>query len=256
VEFERPYSVLGSEVATKLFPHGSPLGKRIMIRGTHYQVIGVFKSQGSFLGQSRDVHVTIPIGRFRRAFGSRHSLDIGVRVAEGMDLEQASEELRGYMRRVRALRPTQEDNFAVNRSQEMERLYEEVTGGLYMVIQIISAISLLIGGISIMNIMMVSVTERTREIGVRKALGARRLSVLFQFLIESLVLAFIGGLIGLGGGFLVAHVVNSVSDFPASVPVYAVLVGLGFAVAVGLVFGVYPAWRASRLDPIEALRSE
>jgi len=138
----------------------------------------------------------------------------------------------------------------------MGQLYEDVTGALYSVILVVAAISLLIGGISIMNIMMVSVTERTREIGVRKALGAKRRSILFQFLIESLVLAGLGGLVGLGGGFLVAYVVDAISPLPAAVPLQAVLLGLSFASAIGLFFGLYPAWRASRLDPIEALRYE
>ncbi len=256
VEFERPYAVLGAEVASKLFPRDDPLGKHVVIRGMRFRVIGVFKSQGSFLGQSQDVYAIIPVGRFRRSFGSRHSMEIGVKVTPGLNLEDASEELRGYMRRVRALRPVAEDDFSVNRQEMLGKFYRETTGTLYLVIVIVAAVSLLIGGISIMNIMMVSVTERTREIGVRKALGARKRTVLFQFLIESLVLSALGGLIGLGGGFAVAHVVDAVSPLPARVSLFAVVVGLVFSALVGLVFGVYPAWRASRLDPIDALRYE
>ncbi len=256
VEFERPYVVLGAEVASRLFPRGDPLGDHITIRGNRYEVIGVFKARGSFLGRSQDVHATMPVGRFRRSFGSRHSMDIGIKVAPGLDMEVASQELAGIMRRVRALRPKQPDDFSINQQEQMGKFYDDVTGELYLVIVVVAAISLLIGGISIMNIMMVSVTERTREIGIRKALGARRRSILFQFLIESLVLAGLGGLVGLGGGFMVVHVVDSVSPLPAKVFLGAVVAGLGFASAIGLFFGLYPAWRASRLDPIEALRYE
>ncbi len=256
VEFERPYAVLGAEVAENLFSQGAALEEHVSLHGMRYRVIGVLKSQGSFLGRSRDAHVTIPIGRFRRQFGSRHSMDIGVRVAAGMELEAASEELRGIMRRVRGLRPREEVDFAINRQEMLGKFYRETTGTLYLVIVIVAAVSLLIGGISIMNIMMVSVSERTREIGIRKALGARKRNVLFQFLIESLVLSGLGGLLGLGGGLLVAHVVDAVSPLPAEPSLFAVVLGLGFAASVGLFFGLYPAWRASRLDPIEALRFE
>ncbi len=253
---QRPVAVIGAEVAQQLFPRGSPLGHRININGSRYRVVGVYKAQGSFMGQSQDVHITIPIGRFKREFGLRRSMDIGVRVAPGMSMDDAAEELRGLMRRVRGLRPREEDDFSINRQQMLGQVYHEMTGTLYLVIVIVGFVSLLIGGISIMNIMMVSVTERTREIGIRKALGARRRVVLFQFLIESLVLSGMGGLLGLAAGFIVAHVVDAISPLPAKVSVFAVVVGLGFAVAVGLFFGIYPAWRASRLDPIESLRYE
>lgn len=253
---QRPVAVLGAEVAQQLFPRGSALEHQIYINGSRYRVVGVYKAKGNFMGQSQDVHITIPIGRFKREFGLRRSLDIGVRVAAGLSMDDAAEELRGIMRRVRGLRPKENDDFSINQQQMLGQVYHDMTGTLYLVIVIVAFVSLLIGGISIMNIMMVSVTERTREIGIRKALGARRRVVLFQFLIESLVLSGIGGVIGLAGGALVAHVVDAVSPLPAKVSVFAVAIGLGFAVAVGLFFGIYPAWRASRLDPIESLRYE
>ncbi|HUU03659.1 MAG TPA: ABC transporter permease [Myxococcota bacterium] len=256
IEFERPFVVLGSDVAEQLFDRGKPLGKYVLIQGMRYQVIGVLKSQGSFLGRSRDVTATIPIGRFRREFGSRHDMDIAIRVVPGVELDEAEAELQGLMRRVRGLRPQQEDNFSINQQKVLGKLYSDITGTLFMVIVIVGMISLLVGGIGIMNIMLVSVTERTREIGIRKALGARRSAVLFQFLIESLVLSGLGGLIGLGIGFLVAYIVDAVSPLPASISMTAVVGGLGFSIVVGVFFGIYPAWRASRLNPIVALRYE
>ncbi len=256
IEFERPFVVLGSDVAEQLFERSEPLGKKVLIRGMSYQVIGVLKSQGSFLGRSRDVTATVPIGRFRREFGSRHDMDIAIRVWPGVELDEAEAELHGLMRRVRGLRPQQEDNFSINQQKVLGKLYSDITGTLFMVIVIVGMISLLVGGIGIMNIMLVSVTERTREIGIRKALGARRSAVLFQFLIESLVLSGLGGLIGLGIGFLVAYVVDAVSPLPASISMTAVAGGLGFSIVVGVFFGIYPAWRASRLNPIVALRYE
>lgn len=252
----RSVAVLGAELAQQLFPRGSALGRTIYIKGSRYRVVGVYKAKGNFMGQSQDVHVTIPIGRFMREFGLRRSLDIGVRVAAGLSMDDAAEEIRGIMRRVRGLRPRENDDFSINRQEMLGQMYHDMTGTLYLVIVIVGFVSLLVGGISIMNIMMVSVTERTREIGIRKALGARRRAVLFQFLIESLVLSGIGGIIGLAGGFAVAHVVDAVSPLPAKVSLFAVIAGFGFAVAVGLFFGIYPAWRASRLDPIESLRYE
>jgi putative ABC transport system permease protein len=256
VRYERPLVVLGSELSEQLFDREDPLGKSVVIQGMRYMVIGVLKSQGSFLGRSRDVTATIPIGRFRRSFGLRHSMDIAIKVDPGIDLEEAEAELTGIMRRVRGLRPTVDNNFSVNQQKTMVELYHDITGTLFMVIIIVGAISLVVGGIGIMNIMLVSVTERTREIGVRKALGARRRTVLFQFLIESLVLSGIGGLIGLTAGFLVAYIVDAISPLPAKVSLLATIAGLGFSAIVGVFFGIYPAWRASRLDPIVALRYE
>ena len=256
VEFERPFVVLGSEVADKLFSRTDPLGKPVFIQGMRYRVIGVLKQQGSFLGRSRDVMALIPIGRFRGTFGSRHGMDIAIKVIPEVSLEEAEAELQGIMRRVRGLRPKDPDNFSINQQKVLAEMYNKITGTLFMVIIIVGMISLAVGGIGIMNIMLVSVTERTREIGIRKALGARRRTVLFQFLIECLVLSGIGGLIGLGVGFGVAYVVDAVSPLPAKVSLFSIIAGIGFSALVGISFGIYPAWRASRLDPIEALRYE
>jgi putative ABC transport system permease protein len=256
IEFERPFVVLGSEVADKLFSRTDPLGKQVLIQGMRYNVIGVLKQQGSFLGRSRDVMALIPIGRFRGTFGSRHGMDIAIKVVPEVNLEEAEAELQGIMRRVRGLRPKEPDNFSINQQKTLGEMYDKITGTLFLVIFIVGLISLAVGGIGIMNIMLVSVTERTREIGIRKALGARRKTVLFQFLIECLVLSGIGGLIGLGVGFGVAYVVDAVSPLPAEVSLFAIIAGIGFSALVGISFGIYPAWRASRLDPIEALRYE
>jgi len=256
IEFERPFVVLGSDVAEKLFTRSDPLGKQVRIQGMHYRVIGVLKQQGSFLGRSRDVKAIIPIGRFRGRFGSRHGMDIAIKVLPDVSLDEAEAELQGIMRRVRGLRPKEADNFSINQQKVLSEMYNEITGTLFMVIFIVGLISLVVGGIGIMNIMLVSVTERTREIGIRKALGAMRRTVLFQFLIECLVLSGIGGLIGLGVGFGVAYVVDAVSPLPAKVSLFSIIAGIGFSALVGVSFGIYPAWRASRLDPIVALRYE
>jgi len=256
VDLERPYVVLGPEVARQLFEREDPLGGWVLIRGTPFQVIGVLKAQGSFLGRSRDATATIPFGGFRRLFGFRHSMEIAVSIAPGMTLDDAELELGGLMRRVRGLKPAQPDDLSVNQQKQLSEMYENITGTLFLVIVVVSLISLLVGGIGIMNIMLVSVTERTREIGVRKALGARRRTVLFQFLLESLVLSGLGGVIGLAAGTGVAYVVDAVTPLPAVVSTAAAVAGLGFSAVVGLFFGLYPAWRASRLDPIAALRYE
>jgi putative ABC transport system permease protein len=256
IEFERPFVVLGSEVADKLFSQTVPLGKPVLIQGMRYRVIGVLKQQGSFLGRNRDIMALIPIGRFRGTFGSRHGMDIAIRVVSEIGLDEAEAELQGIMRRVRGLRPKDPDNFSINQQKVLTEMYGKITGTLFMVIIIVGMISLAVGGIGIMNIMLVSVTERTREIGIRKALGARRRTVLFQFLIECLVLSGIGGLIGLGIGFGVAYVVDAISPLPAKVSLASIIAGIGFSTFIGISFGLYPAWRASRLDPIEALRYE
>jgi putative ABC transport system permease protein len=256
VEYGRPEVVLGADVSRRLFGKSDPLLKSVILGGDKYTVIGILKPMGNFLGHNQDAMAIIPISCFDRSFGSERGLMVGVKVKEGLELEEAKEELRGAVRKVRNLRPMESDDFAINEQKMLDDIYRKMTGNLYLVFIGVSLISLVVGGIGIMNIMLVSVTERTREIGIRKALGARRRTVLLQFLIESLMLSSLGGCCGVALGFLVAYVVDAITPLPASPSLFAVFSGLCFSSLVGVAFGIYPAYRASRLDPIVALRYE
>ena len=256
IEFKRPFVVLGSEVADKLFSREDPLGKPVKIQGVRFWVIGVLKQQGSFLGRNRDIMAIIPIGRFRGTFGSRHGMDIAIKVVPEVSLEEAEAELLGIMRRVRGLRPKDPDNFSINQQKVLAEMYNKITGTLFMVIIIVGMISLAVGGIGIMNIMLVSVTERTREIGIRMALGARPRDILWQFLLEALVLSGVGGLVGILLGLGGAGAVARFSQLPVEVTPASVLIAFLFAGLVGVFFGLHPARKASRLRPIDALRYE
>lgn len=255
-EHRRNVTVLGWEVAQKLFRYENPLGKKVFVGGFPFTVIGVLEKRGDILGQNLDVNAYIPFGAFYRIFGSRRSLMIKVQVADPALLQEAKEELRGILRRVRKVPPDKEDDFAINQQDILTNLYESLTKGLYAVAMGIGAISLLVGGIGIMNIMLVAVTERTREIGIRKAIGAKKVDLLWQFLVESVVISAVGGVIGIALGFGLGLLIGSISPIPAGITPFAVAVGLGFSSAVGIFFGLYPASKAARLDPIEALRYE
>ncbi|HEX9652281.1 MAG TPA: ABC transporter permease [bacterium] len=256
VEHRRSVCVLGWEIAQKLFEHEDPLGKKVFAGGHPLYVVGVLEKRGEILGENLDANIYIPLGAFYKAFGSRRSLMIRVRVLSPEIIEQAKDELRGILRRVRKVSVEKDDDFAINQQDVLANLYHSLTAGLYAVAVGIGAISLLVGGIGIMNIMLVAVTERTREIGVRKAIGARRRDVLRQFLIESVVISAVGGIIGLIFGFGLAKIIAGVSPIPANITVSAVFVALMFSSMVGIFFGIYPAYKAARLDPIEALRYE
>ncbi|RMF70227.1 MAG: FtsX-like permease family protein [Calditrichaeota bacterium] len=256
VKHRRHVAVLGWEVASKLFQREDPLGKKIFIGGFPFRVVGVLEKRGEILGENLDANIYIPLGAFQAIFGSRRSLMIRVKVVDPALLDEAKDELRGILRRVRKVKPWQDDDFAINQQDTLTDLYNSLTTGLYAVAVGIGAISLLVGGIGIMNIMLVAVTERTREIGVRKAIGARRRDVMWQFLVESVVISAVGGLIGIAIGFGLGKIVESVSPIPAHISAFAVSVGLGFSAAVGIFFGLYPASKAARLDPIDALRYE
>ena len=256
VDHRRHVCVLGWEVAEKLFKFESPLGKKIFIGGYPFHVVGVLEKRGSIFGENLDENIHIPLGTFHKIFGSRRSLLIQVKVLDATILEEAKDELRGILRRVRRVPPNKEDDFAINQQDVFTNLYKSLTTGLYAVAVGIGAISLLVGGIGIMNIMLVAVTERTREIGVRKALGARKRDLLWQFLVESVVISAVGGVIGIGIGFGLGKLLEAMTPIPARITPLAVAVGIGFSSAVGIFFGLYPASKAARLDPIEALRYE
>jgi putative ABC transport system permease protein len=248
--------VIGADVADELFGSLDPIGRELRLDEESLVVVGVGKRQGSSFGQSRDLYVLIPLSAFERLRGRIGSVEIKVRSRGNDDFEQAQDETRAILRSARHVRPGQPDNFEIVTPEMLLSLWHNLSGAIFIVIVGVSLISLVVGGIVIMNIMLVSVTERTREIGIRKALGARRRDILFQFLIEAATLSSAGGLVGLLLGILFALLIGLVTPLPIFVSPLAVALGLVMAALVGVFFGSYPAVRAARQDPIEALRYE
>ncbi len=249
-------AVIGADVASTLFPHSSPLGARIRVRSTPFTVVGVLSPKGKILDENQDLTVLIPLKTFRALHSGYKSHTIGVKVRSPELLDAAEDELVGILRRARATPPSKPDDFAINRAEQLAGVYNQLTGALYGVAVAIGFITLLVGGIGIMNIMLVSVRERTREIGVRRALGARKRTIVLQFILEAVVVSAVGGLLGTIVGLGGAKVVSWVTPLAATVKASTVLFGVGFAAAVGLLFGIWPAARAANLDPVEALRHE
>jgi putative ABC transport system permease protein len=248
-------AVIGSEVVERLFPNESPLGAKILLGPNRFSVIGVLKPQGKAFGRSLDNIVIIPIEAFGRIYGIKRDLVI-VASAEPDHLFEAEEQIVEVLRRSRGLSPETNDTFSVNRQSELVKIFNEETSALFGVAIAIGLITLLVGGIGVMNIMLVAVTERTREIGVRRALGARRRTILLQFLIESALVTMIGGAIGTGLGVLASSVIDRISPIGAELSSTAIVGAILFSAIVGLAFGTWPASRAAGLDPIEALRFE
>src|ERR1700682_4132595 len=250
-------AIIGTDVQDNLFAGMNPLGQELRVDGVPYRVIGVSEKQGSTFGQSQDNWVGVPLTAFQKSYGTAKSLTIYVKAGSaGEPLERLADEVRVLMRSRRHDKPGAPQSFELDTNNTLVGFFSTVTRSFGAVAGAIALISLVVGGIVIMNIMLVSVTERTREIGIRKALGARGKDILMQFLVESATMALVGGAIGVLGGIVVAQVVTLLIGFPSTVALWSVMVGLIMATSTGVFFGVYPARKAASLDPIVALRAD
>ena len=244
-------------MADKLFGPADPIDKSITIGGLHFRVVGVSEKKGSFFGNSQDNFAVIPLGVFRKMFGSRmFGMQLLVKPKSPELVKTAMDDATVAMRIERRLRPNEPDNFGMFTSDTFLDIYKTATNGIFAVLIGVVALSLVVGGIVIMNIMLMVVSERTREIGLRKALGARRRDIVYQILTESVTLSTFGGVVGTFLGFVLAQIISKLTPLPAAVQVWSVAIGIGITAVVGLFFGLYPAIQASRLDPIEALRRD
>ncbi len=249
-------AMLGFDTADRLFGAVDPLEKEITIGGKHFRVVGVAPKKGVILGQSQDEFAVVPLEALQRIFGSRLGLRLTVRPTDPSLVEEAKDDTRLALRIERRLRPKEADNFGILSSDTFLNLYNQATSGIFAILIGVVSLSLVVGGIVIMNIMLMVVSERTREIGLRKSLGARRRDILWQILTESITLSTFGGMVGTAFGFGVAWIISLVSPLPAIVETWSVVLGISMTAIVGLFFGMYPAMRAAALDPIEALRRE
>jgi putative ABC transport system permease protein len=256
VDRNRPVVLLGWDVADQLFGDITPLDKTVKIQGVHFRVVGVSARKGGVFGASMDGFAVIPLGAHVKLFGARQSLSLMVKPTSPDLLQTAMDDATVALRVSRRLKPSEPDNFGIFTSDTLLGLYQQATTGIFAVLVGIVALSLVVGGIVIMNIMLMVVSERTREIGLRKALGARRRDIVSQVLTESITLSTCGGLVGIFLGFLAAQAISMVTPLPARLEPWSVMLGIGITAVVGLCFGAFPAARAARLDPIEALRRE
>jgi len=257
ISTNRPVAVIGWDVADKLFGQADPIDKVISINKVHYRVVGVHKKKGSAFGNSQDNFAIISLGNFQKMFGNRMGgLQLLVKPREPEVVKAAMDDATVALRVERRLRPKDPDNFGMFTSDTLLAIYNTATQGIFAVLIGVVALSLVVGGIVIMNIMLMVVSERTREIGLRKALGARRRDIVWQILTESVTLSTFGGVVGTLFGFILATVISKVSPLPSTVQVWSVVMGISVTAVVGLFFGLYPAMRAAKLDPIEALRRE
>ena len=247
---------IGADVKNRFFPDKEPIGKIVSIEGNPYEVVGVAKALGNVFGNSQDNFVMIPIESYFKTYGNRNGINMVAKAVDQGQLAEAEDEVRVLLRSYRHLGPGQDDNFSIFASETLVSLWERLTATISAMAVGIVSVFMVVGGIVIMNIMLAVVTERTHEIGIRKSLGARRRDILSQYLVESAVLAGVGGLVGVAAAWALAVTVRSLTSVPMALPWSSVLIGVGLSATVGLFFGIYPAQRASKLDPIEALRVE
>jgi putative ABC transport system permease protein len=256
VERGQPVALLGFDTADELFGDLNPLDKDILIASRRFRVVGVSARKGSIFGNSQDTFVVIPLAAYTRLFGVRQSLSLLVKPGAPERIQTAIDDATVALRVERRLKPGERDTFGIFSSDTVMGLYQQATNGIYAVLVGVVALSLVVGGIVIMNIMLMAVSERTREIGLRKALGAKRRDIMSQILTEAVTLSTCGGVAGIGLGFFAAQAIAYFSPLPATLEPWSVVLGIGITAGVGLFFGAYPAARAARLDPIEALRRE
>jgi putative ABC transport system permease protein len=256
IERRRPVTLIGWGTANQLFGSADPLDKQIRIAGVNFRVVGVSAKKGAVFGNSLDDFVVIPLGAFQKLFGTRRSLELMIKPRDPSLSDDAKDEVRTALRVERRLKPTEPDNFGIVASDSVMGIFQQATAGIAVVLVGIVGLSLLVGGIVIMNIMLMVVSERTREIGLRKALGAKRRDIMSQVLTESITLSLCGGILGIALGAFIAFLISALTPVPSSVELWSVALGVMVTAAVGLFFGYYPARRAAMLDPIEALRRE
>lgn len=251
-----PVAFIGWDLKDQFFASVDPIGKVITIDGHTYEIVGVGKAKGSVFGQSQDNYVTLPMGTYLKTYGGRKGIEYVALARDRNVLAQAQEEMRVLLRSYRHLNPKQDDSFAILTSEALVGAFDQITGAVAATAVAVVSIFMVVGGVVIMNIMLAVVSERTREIGIRKAVGARRSDILSQFVIESAMMSATGGMIGVLIAWGLAVLVRNVTPIPMSMPASAVLLAVGLSTAVGVFFGVYPAQQAAKLDPIEALRAE
>ena len=257
VRYARNVCVLGMDVVDRLFPFEDPLSKKIQIEGLNYYVIGVAERQGEAFGQSQDNYIAIPITNYLQKFSNKWTtLSINVEAASEKDYDKTREEVIGIMRTIRKVKAGEDNDFELETNDEMIETFSGFTSGIKLFALSVSIIALVVAGIGIMNIMLVSVTERIKEIGIRKAIGATKQDILTQFLMEAVFLSEFGGIVGIIMGISAGNLVSFIFKIPAVIPIDWAIIGLAVCSLIGIGFGIYPAWKAAQLDPIESLRFE